>query len=373
MTDGVVWVVAGDAGGANALWPVFAPLRERGMTPRLSGYAQAPGLWQGRGETVRELPPGTSVDEAETMLRESGVALLLTGTSLNGVDLERRFILAARRMGLPSLALLDYWSNYVPRFSSDGRVLDCLPERIAIMDGQAHDEMRAAEFPEALLAVTGQPLFDDLARYREAVTPESRAVTRQALGVQEGERLVLFVSQPLREVYGAEGAPGWLGYDEFDVVPPVLAALGRMVAEHPLRLVLLPHPRESRARCAAWLEGHPWASLAPAGADSRELVRAADLVVGMNSMLLMESALLGTATMSVQLGLRDADHLPVSRVGIVPRVERVETLEGTLRGLLRAGPVREEHLARLAAQPRPGGAAGRVADLARRMACGEDS
>lgn len=373
MTNGTVWVIAGDAGGANALWPIFTPLRERRMALQLSGYAQAPGLWQDRGETVRELSPGTSVVEAETMLQESGAALLLTGTSLNGVNLERRFILGARRIGLPSLALLDYWSNYAPRFSSNGTDLDCLPDRIAIMDTQARDEMRAAEFPEALLTVTGQPLFDDLARDREAVTPESRAVTRQALGVQEGERLVLFVSQPLREVYGAEGAPGWLGYDEFDVVPPVLAALERVVVEHPLRLVLLPHPREFRGRCAAWLEGDPWASLAPAGADSRELVRAADLVVGMNSMLLMESALLGTATMSVQPGLRDADHLPVSRVGIVPRVERVETLEGTLRGLLREGPVREEHLARLAAQPHPGGAASRVAELARQMACGEKS
>jgi hypothetical protein len=306
------------------------------------------------------------------MLRESGAALLITGTSLNGVDLERRFILAARRMGLPSLALLDYWSNYVPRFSSDGRMLDCLPDQIAIMDKQAHDEMRAAGFPEELLTITGQPLFDDLGRCRETATHASRAATRQALGVAEQERLVLFVSQPLREVYGTEDAPGWLGYDEFVVVPPVLAALGRMEVEHPLRLVLLPHPRESRVRCGNWLEGYFWASLAPVGANSRELVLAADLVVGMSSMLLMESALLGTATVSVQPGLRNADHLPVSRTGTVPRVEEVETLDDTLRGLLREGPVREEHLARLAALPRPGGAAGRVAELARRTAFGEE-
>lgn len=372
MTEGkVIWVVAGDAGGANALWPVFAALRERGMNPLLSGYAQAPVLWRNKGETVRELPTATSVNDAEKMLLDSGAAMLLTGTSLNGVDLERRFILAAQRLGVPSLALLDYWSNYVPRFSSDGRVLDCLPERIAIMDGQARDEMRAAEFPEELLVTTGQPLFDDLARLRDGASSASRAATRQTLGVAE-ERLVLFISQPLREVYGAEGAANWLGYDEFDIVPPFLAALGRVAKEQPLRLVVLPHPRESRERCAAWLEGCLWASLAPVGADSRELVLAADLVVGMNSMLLMESALLGTPALSIQLNLRGADHLPVSRAGAIPRVEQAEYLEGTLRGLLREGAVRDEYLARLGNLPGPGNAVGRVAELARRLACGEE-
>jgi hypothetical protein len=341
------------------------------MNPLLFGYAQAPVLWRNKGETVRELPTATSVNDAETMLRDSGAALLLTGTSLNGVDLERRFILAAQRLRVPSLALLDYWSNYVPRFSSDGRVLDCLPERIAIMDGQARDEMRAAEFPDELLVTTGQPLFDDLTLRREGASAASRAATRQALGVAE-ERLVLFVSQPLREVYGTEGAAGWLGYDEFDIVPPFLAALKRMVKDQSLRLVVLPHPRESRERCAFWLVGRSWATLAPAGADSRELVLAADLVAGMNSMLLMESVLLGIPALSIQLNLRSADHLPVSRAGVIPRVEQVESLEGTLRGLLRKGAVRDEYLARLGNLPRSGNAAGRVAELVRSLACGEE-
>jgi len=365
-----IQVIAGDAGGANALWPVVAALRNSGAEVSLAGYAVAPALWRQRGEAVLELSAATSVDDAFEMLRAGGATVMLCGTSLNGLDLERRFVLAARRAGIPSLALLDFWSNYRARFSSDGRNLDCLPDRIAVMDEQARAEMQAEGFPASILETTGQPLFDDLAHCRQASTPAARAATRQVMAVGD-ERWVLFASQPLREVYGTAGSAGWLGYDELDIVPPLLSSLARINEDMPLRLTLLPHPRESRSRCASWLETLPWAALAPSGMNNRELVLAADLVIGMNSMLLMESALLGTATLSVQLGLRGVDCLSISRAGKIPRVECAEALEGTLRNLLAEGQIRNRHLAGLESLPRPGKAAERVAELVNRMTCRE--
>ncbi|OIO01419.1 MAG: hypothetical protein AUJ49_07740 [Desulfovibrionaceae bacterium CG1_02_65_16] len=360
MNNGtVIFTVAGDAGGANALLPVIARLRAAGAALFPAGYATVPDLWRAKDETVLELPAETSIAQAGEMLRAHGAGLLLTGTSVNGVDLERRFVLAARAAGIPTLALLDFWSNYAPRFSSAPGRLDCLPDAIAVMDELAMKEMTAEGFPAHILHVTGQPLFDNLAELRAGLTPNRRKALRASVGVREGERLVAFACQPLNDVYREHGARAVLGYDEWDALPAVIDTLEALRAELPLRLLLLPHPREPKGKYDA-AAARSWIAFAPSFTSSREVALVADLMVGMNSMLLMESVLLGTPALSVQPNLRARDALPMSRNGVIPRVERLKELPGVLRGLF-GTPAGQA----LAAQHVS--AAGRVAELALRL------
>ncbi|MBF0164653.1 MAG: hypothetical protein HQM01_09185 [Magnetococcales bacterium] len=368
-----LWVVAGDAGGANALWPTFPLLRGQGVRLHLSGYALTPTAWRARGEEVETLSDDLTVADAAERLRASGVALLLTGTSLNGVNLEHRFLQAARGLGVRSLALLDFWSNYWPRFSPDGPSLERLPDRVAIMDSLAREEMCAAGFPAERLRITGQPLLDDLESCRQSFTAERRRVLRHRTG-SDARTLVLFVSQPLAQMRLLEQQTGGVdtGFDEETVIPVLLSTLERLHRERPLRLIVLPHPRESRTRWNAWLSDRDWADLAPTACSARELVLAAELTIGMHSMLLVESVWLGCATLSVQLGLQGPDRLPVSRAGVIPRVERADELEGRIRGLLYPGPERERHLTGLGQMPRLEQAARRVSDLVMTMISGEE-
>ena len=131
-------------------------------------YRHACAMWQKRGLPFQELD-----EQAEVSLPE-GTQLVLTSTSLNGLDLEKRFIVAAQARGIPSVSLLDFWSNYRRRFTSAENTLNCLPDRIAVMDAQARDEMISEGFDSARLIITGQPIFDDLAAWRTAFTSEKR-------------------------------------------------------------------------------------------------------------------------------------------------------------------------------------------------------
>jgi len=158
----VVVAVAGDAGGAAAVGPVIAHLRAGGVEVIALAYRQAASAWGPRGIAFDQLDEQISEDEVDAMLHRHGARALLTGTSVNGVDLERMFTRVCNRSDVPSVAVLDMWSTYSARFGAvEGKGAD-VPSRIAVMDSRARDAMLGEGFSAAQVVVTGHPGFDDL-------------------------------------------------------------------------------------------------------------------------------------------------------------------------------------------------------------------
>jgi hypothetical protein len=127
--------------------------------------------------------------------------------------------------------------------------------------------------------------------------------------------------------------------DERDVLGAVVSALDEVSAADDLEIsvAVRPHPRETlrqedlpvAARCRVLLarEGEAW-----------EAALAADLVVGITTILLVEAALLGCAVVSVQPdGDRERDPLPTNRSGASTAVYDLGSLFETLRGQLADG------------------------------------
>lgn len=333
----LVVAVCGDPGGANAVAPVIAALRAEGrVAVQALTYLQACTLWSKRNLVFDETLEDTTIAMATDLLCHSGAALLLTGTSVNAIELEKTFIAAARDLGLPSLAVLDFWSNYARRFSdADGRLV-YMPDRIAIMDERAHAEMVAVGFDPARLVITGQPAFDDLAAWRSQFTPVRRQETRDGLQVGPDELLVLFASQPLSKLYGRDPAnPLYLGYDEQIVLRALVAALDQIAEQHHQKIVLVvrPHPRE-QAQVLEKAASRVIRLLVSADGEPRDLVLAADLVAGMNTVLLVEACYLGCVTVSLQPGLRLPDALPTNSWGCSRAVYREEKFKPVVEQML---------------------------------------
>jgi hypothetical protein len=342
--------VAGDAGGANAVAPVVTALQTtEGYRVRGLAYRQARTVWARRGIVFEELSEATTTEDAAQLLREARTALLLTGTSVNGVDLEKRFLAAARLQAVPSLAVLDFWSNYALRFADQDGSLVLLPDRIAIMDEQAREEMSAEGFPANLLAITGQPAFDGLVTCRQQATPARRAAVRAALGVAPDEQMVLFASQPLAAFYGMDTrSSAYPGYTERTVLDTLVPALERITRRRGRRVVLVirPHPREDAADLQRWRGQVLRIVLSEAG-DGREVALASDLVTGMSSMLLVEACLMGCIVVSLQPGLRSADPLPTNRQGLSRALYQESEVEPVLEGLLFDQQARADAVGRL--------------------------
>lgn len=355
MTEAAVLAVAGDPGGANALAPVLDWLRGQGVRLHCAGYRQAPALWTAHGLAVETLPEAGFDATAwlATRRRGLGAGLLLTAASANGLDYERALWCAARANGLPSLALLDFWSNYPLRFRDPAGDWHW-PDLLASMDEASADALRALGAPRA--EATGQPALDRLAALRAGFDLERRAALRRQAGAA-GVTL-LYASQPLAELHGGEtAARAALGFSEWDAWRDLAAAFGAMPA--PPTVWLRPHPRERADDWRAEAARHPWARLLEGG-DSHQWALAADGVLGMGSMLLLEACLLGRPVFSYQPGLAGEDALPSNRLGWSRAVYRRDELAAALADWLARLPVPQ-------LAPPDGRAAERVGRLALRL------
>lgn len=361
--------VAGDPGGAAALGPVLAELAGRAeVRVQALAYRQARSVWKRQGLAYQELPESLTPAAADKLLAHPQAALLLTGTSVNGVDLEKKFFAAARQRQVPSLAVLDFWSNYRRRFADGNGPLPPVPDRIAVMDQRARDEMIAAGFEAARLCVTGQPAFDALPACRANFTSARRAALRRRWGASGEDAVVLFASQPLASLYGSTpDNPRYLGYCEHSVLEALIRALERIAPRcgRAILLVIRPHPREKRADLERHCSSSIRVRVEDAG-EAREAALAADLVAGMTTVLLLEAALMGCAAVSLQPGLRGADQLACEQGGLIVPVYRNELIEPVLQGLLCNETLRRQSSQRAAQALQPG-AAGRVVQLVLEM------
>lgn len=357
-----ITVVAGDPGGAAALAPVLADLQMRDVQIKSFAYRQALVLWQNIGLTPEALPE----DSAAIVPWLAETCLLLTATSVNGIDWEPRFWAEAKHRSVPSLAVLDYWSNLRSRFLLG----DCLivPSRIATMDDRAREGLMAAGIPGGNLCVTGQPAFDDLAGL---ITEGARINTkiRARHGITSDEILVLFASQPLSRLHQEKGF-GDQGFNEKTALDMLLPSLASLAQERgvKIRLVIRPHPREDSLALSRYTSSIPnlRIDLIREG-NAREWALAADLVSGMNSILLQEACYLERPVLSLQPGLIGEDSLPANSQRLSRLVTAPIDLLTALNELLFDPTIRAEYVQRQRLARPIVRATDRITELAWRM------
>lgn len=334
MCRSVLGVMA-DLGGAEAVVPVLTALRDRG--DRVTVLAAEPGGTRARGAgfPVRAIDRALSRERADRLLTGARPRAVITGTSWGPDRPELAVLRAAAERDIPSVAVLDFWSNYRRRFEGATGVL-VLPDLIAVMDEAARRGIAAAGVPNGGAVVTGQPHFDDLLRPNPAGGAGGPPARRERLGLASDAMVVLFVSQPLTSLYGPS-----LGFSESDVLELVRDGLARAVlpAGRTPVLAVRPHPRDSLAPEA--LRVAPVAAIAASRGAAIDWVRAADLVVGISSAVLVQAALLGVRALSIQPGRRGARGLVPDGPLPEPPVTDPDAVAAALQRAL-TGPVPDE-------------------------------
>ncbi|MCL4469614.1 MAG: CDP-glycerol glycerophosphotransferase family protein [Gammaproteobacteria bacterium] len=327
--------ICGDPGGANAVALVIEFLRAEGkVSVTALAYLQAATLWSERGIQFDTIKGEAADNDILKRLNEPKANLLLTGTSANRFELEKRFIVAARQLGIPSMSVLDFWSNYALRFSDESGNLCYLPDRIAVMDELARDEMVAAGIAGSRIVITGHPTLDGLDVYRQSFSSKRRCALRESLGVAPDDWLVLYASQPPTfSDLDDTTLPPWL--DRLRTVNVLLGALAVLAQSRGkcVTLLIRPHPRESGEIYRGLV--HETVRIVVSGAgDSRDLALAADAIVGMTTMFLVEARHLGRPTLSIRLDLPLPDDFPPSRSGLIRAVYREEDVASVMDELL---------------------------------------
>lgn len=285
---------ARQAGSARALSPVIRRLLDMGV-PRarlcVLASAQAAEVWRRDGLLTAEV---ASLDEARSRMDAlDRPQALVTGTSIQA-EADGAFWRWAREHEVPSLAYVDSWVNYAERFGGFRH----LPDEIAVIDEPAREGVVSLGAPPDRVHVVGNPAFDALNRLANQARADAPA---------PAQRCWLWVGEGLSTVDWPQGArPEALAdIDEAACFQGLLTTISAMEAhDRPDELWIAPHPRESPELYGRWLDqadelpvtvrilrgaGRPWAAQAT-------------VVVGMSSMLLVESARMGIPVVSLQLG-----------------------------------------------------------------------
>jgi len=222
-----ILAVAHDIGGAQAIYPVISKLRRRAnlrVKMIAGGFAQK--------AFARLHPENTSTDWAESKIDDyldrNHVDLLLSATSWKSA-LEQGFRNRARLRGIPSVVVIDFWSNYRLRWQHATYRFDDGADWVCVMDKQTAEAMQQEGYPLAQIHITGQPHLERC--YQRGNRHPPASATKR-------ESDVLFLTISLAA----------LGLNEDPVAPIriISEALGRWheTTKQPVTLTIRQHPHE---------------------------------------------------------------------------------------------------------------------------------
>lgn len=318
---GSVLLFAEDPGAANYIAPIARALSVEGIAARLCATGAALRYFAERGLPAQTVAAGAA---AMAMVAEMRPRLVIVGTSENKKTAAFDLIAAAKSVGAKSLGVVDCSTNAEFRFR--GTADDPLahaPEELLVPDRQTFKAFRGFGLPAARLHLCGHPHYDVVRERKRALDAEGRATVcaRELPGVSANRRAIVFLAElstgftethfQLAPDYTLRGRGRRTGRTEI-VMEEFLDAVSRFPGPRP-HLVLRLHPKNTREEFGALADAFDAVST---GSSPLALVYAADLVVGMTSMLMIEAALFLRPTLAILPRRTEADWLPTIGAGI---------------------------------------------------------
>ncbi len=265
-----VVLCAHDPGGYDVIYPVFEALKTKGAAKTTLFLAGPAG---GKQPEYQAEPADIFQYLARRVAQEEKL-IAVTGTSWNS-DVELLMLRYCKEHGIPTISILDYWSNYKSRFWLGNECV--LPDYYFVMDEIAAREAAEDGIDPSIMRIVGQPGLD-------AYVDRSMRPARN--------RKLLFLSQPLSIV--RQKRP--LGYTEFDAAEGILKA----AASLGYRVEIKFHPKDTEEMRKRYEDFRVEGNLP-------ELAAGYEAVVGMSTMGLLQCALLGIPVISYQPGFEGED------------------------------------------------------------------
>ena len=256
-------IAAFDAGAANLIFSLVKKLPSMPVWLDLDGPAKA--LWS------QYFPDMVTPNQPLT----KDLSSVITGTGW-GSDLEHRARLRARELGVPTIGVLDHWTNYEPRFSRQGNT--CLPDEIWVFDRHA-DYIAHETFP-------GTPIF---LRNNDYIEQEASKI--EPLGSVNSND-VLYLLEPVRS-YWNRAIPG--EFQAFDYFLGQIDKLNPLIIDN---IWIRPHPSEQTNKYDKYLNRKTGPSIKLATRSLTEEISRVKYVVGCQTFAMVIALRAGRAVYS---------------------------------------------------------------------------
>ena len=332
-----------DPGAANFVGGLPMALETLGLTARVIAEGKAAEHLRHLGVAFETPVPSAT---AKDVIDDADPRGVVVGTSENPGSRGLSLMDHGRRRGLVTVGIVDGPAN--PRWRFRGGSSDPLahaPDHIFVPDAGIADAYIELGMARDRVKVCGHPGFDTVRRQRELLISEGRENVRQRLWpeLRPEYPLAMFVSE-LSDGFEPEQyrrssdytLSGWGGSDarsDIAIEEFLDATAASGVAPH---LVLRLHPKETDGAEPAHASRFDLVSRAE---PPLEAVFAADAVVGMTSVLLLEAALLGRPVVSIVPRAVEKAWLPADASAYLACVAtREEVRESVADALYGRGP-----------------------------------
>ena len=364
-------------GGANAIVPVIKRLSDEKTVDVITvGHQYSEKIFEAAGINYKKIADyglqDVSSGSMETLIKAEAPRLVLIGTSTqdeNNKDvIEQTATLAAKKQNVLTLAVLDFWGNYSQRFNDiytdTGEKFKFLPNKIAIMDQYAMEDMLSEGFDKNRLVITGNPHFDNLESRAKAFTPAEKQGIRDKIGLSA--EVIFFYAASAWEKDAKD-----FGYWDLDNIQLINEAINELPGEqkNKVGIAIKLHPRvppEDLDAITKYLNTHSNNQIKlVSGIGPQELALASDLTFTPASTIGIEAVYMGKPCISLQPGLSGPDFLYIlTKNGIIPiGYTKQECKELVKRAILNE-PYRKQALIEQASSFRTDGkATERVANL----------
>jgi len=362
--------------GANAIAPVINFLRQEGKVEvRAIAHQYAEPVFVKHGvayELLETFLQDNVVGSAQMLFdfNKGRPDLVVTGTATQSQIyrniLEQQLAVAAKKNGVPCLAVSDCWAEHAKRFSNifTGEQFCFLPDRVTAVDEIALEIMVKEGISKEIIEVTGNPFFDDLPKKAAAFTSEESRQIRQKIGLPV-ETLVFFAGNAFSD---EKDKYGYCDLDNLKIIVDVLNSLPEEFRES-AGVALKLHPRTMRhdedevkaILDQAVAQGHNIKLVTYI--DSQNLILASDLVLTAFSTIAIEAVYMDRPCISMQPNLMGEDCLIVSKKGIIPFGYSEETCRRLLSETIASPWLRNEMCKKASSFRTDGKATQRVANL----------
>jgi hypothetical protein len=355
-------------GGMNAILPVIKKIQQDNIIDiTVVGHEYSEAILDAQGIDYKRINDYgldcVSLDAMISLLEQETPDLILTGTSTQDEDhkdvIEQTITLAGRNNEIPTVAVLDVWGNYSLRFNDmyTGEDFKFLPDKIAIMDQYAEEDMIREGFDSSRLVITGNPHFDNLRIKAEKFTEKEKIEFRKQVGLETD--IIFFYAGCAWKKW--EYKTGFWDLDNIKLVNETLRELSDNDGKK-YGLVVKLHPRvpsEDVEGITSYIsrECKDRISLVD-GIHPHDLILASDLTLTPYSTLGIETVYMGKACISIQPNLQINDFLSIlTKNEIIPVGYTVEDCKSLVKRAYIDQGYREKELIQQASSFRIGGEA----------------
>ena len=238
---------------------------------------------------------------------------VLLGTSIAG-NIEKIFIQQARNNNITTFSILDHWCNYEDRFELEVGTLDALPDMLFVPDNLASLDLQEIGVDRSYIYISGNPAFDKIKKIKEEFSDMYKKHIFDSLSIDYKSSICTFVSEPVSVDHFSKK----LNYSEFTILENICNVLEQVDIKNRLSLIIKLHPREDKDKFDEIISKYKALNIkiSPSSVDRYHLVQSSKFVLGIDSIMLLESTLLEVPTYSVQIGYQDESFIGI-RLGMV--------------------------------------------------------